>query len=229
MMRAWIGAGALIGLVCAARPAHAAAAEQGSTATATADVASNPSESPRFRGWHIQPGSDLYFVDHGPEGAFWGFSFGAGVAYRWRHDFVGVRASFYMNVAPYRVELNGVRLQLGDSGPRVGLNVGHEVTNHLWLLGELAPQYDYVSIKAESAVPSIRTRPGLNQGWAMRASLGIGLEVMHVTSLSVSATLAVPFERNHYDVEDTSVPGGVRRVFTASMVQPGISFTLGFF
>ena len=229
MARGLIRLIALVGLGCVALPAHAKEAEKETATLDTPDRMKSATAPRRRVPWYARVGNDLYFENHGPEGAFWGWTLGAEFGYRWPRDFIGLRGSFSFNVAPYKVELSGVRLEIRDSGPRLGVTAGSQLAGSWWLLGELAAQYDNVTVQPVNTVRGIRADFGRYNGWGMRASLGVGWDVFGITTLTLSATCAVPFQRNHYDVEETSVSNSNQRLFTAWALQPGVSLSGVFF
>jgi hypothetical protein len=175
-------------------------------------------------GWYARPAFDVHFETHGPEGQFLGVAFGGGLVHRFSHDFVGVR--FYMQIAYglSRIDVGGMRLKVSAMGPRLGFHAGHQLSSRLWALGELAPQYDWITVRAPSWQDSVKARDGKSGGWGMRASLGLGWDLAGFTTLSLSATLALPFHRDQFDVADTLGHGGT---FSASVLQPGIAFNIG--
>lgn len=188
-----------------------------------------PAGEPPRKGWRGHARFDFQVEAHGPEGTFWGPTWGGGIAYWWPHDFVGARVYNQLFLASHDVELSGVRLQISDFGFRLGLVAGHEVSRHLWLTGELMLLDRYITVRAESTVPSISTRDGHEFGLGVASSAGVAWEATRGINFGLSATLAVPFERYHYDVQDSSSSSGNRRLLTAWALQPGLQFTVGFF
>lgn len=202
---------------------------------APAAQATQPGDHPERKarsGWHGQFKLEIPIESHGPEGTFWGTNFGSGVAYWWPHDFLGVRA--YMQMLPFKHELRSADyfLAINELGWRVGPMFGHQLSRELWLFTELLPQYKYTTARTQTLNPDsvpIRDSDYGGGGFGLMGSVGISWDAPHGAFYTLSATLAVPFNRHHYDVPDPTSSSGTQRLASAWVLQPGVTFSVGVF
>lgn len=164
---------------------------------------------------------------HGPEGTFWGTNMGSGLSYWWPDNFVGVRG--YMQLLPFQHELRSdeVIFKINELGWRLGPTFGHRLSRELWLTAEVLPQYKYTTVRVQTQAP-LQIQDRGYAGFGIMGALGISWDSSSGV-FALSATLAAPFDRHHYDVPDDTSASGTRRLGSAWVVQPGVALSWGGF